>query len=163
MSHNEPGKDASGSDYPKGVRIHHENCARDYGHRGACRDANGGNLPDREPKPVTDQLLGKIADRAGKISEVAEGTRLPDLPPDELQPILEKVGYSPDHPRVEVRYYDPNGFSVEMSIEVPDEIKPYYDADMALNSAGYAVQRLMSQVVAAKRNHEEVRPEPTGE
>ena len=80
----------------------------------------------------------------------------PGEPPTDLpfMPTFEKISYTPDHPRVEVSYTHPDGTMISMVIEVPDEIKPYYDPDMALNSAGYAVQRLIAQVASAKRNHE---------
>jgi hypothetical protein len=135
--------------------VHYDGCAQNHtNHWGEpCKDVEGVTLP--RSKQVTDQLLSRIADRAGGIASVAD-----EMLGAELEPTLEKIGYTPDHPRVEVRYYDPNGLQIEISIEVPDEIKPYYDADMALNSAGYAVQRLMSQVQMAKRNHEHPAEEP---
>lgn len=67
----------------------------------------------------------------------------------------QKVDYRPDFPTLEMNYSEPNGLVIEMSIRVPDEMRKYYDMDMALNSLGHRMSTLLQDLKHVKQAADE--------
>lgn len=117
---------------------------------------------------------GFDGDGAPMNAETAEFLREEQNPPRllPLAPQPEKIAgtelktWTPEHPTIEVGYEEPDGFELHMSMVLPNEMRRYYDGDMALRALSAKMATMLADVATARHLDGlpiEIDAEPTGD
>jgi hypothetical protein len=170
-------------------QVHHIHCANQHmTHRGVCRDSQGEALHNLG-QPISTEMVSKTGMPVGSIVAIQRPDNysvspegLPNNKQTEaylqsvgmLKPYLpkestlegglvegQKVSYTPDHPTIELNFSHPNGLEVHMTIQIPDEMRAYYDEEMALTTISNKMASVLLDISTAKRLDQE--SEPVGE
>jgi hypothetical protein len=143
-------------EYMRSRRMHHGGCVvADVDHLGSClleRGKGSDTTVHASYCTLVDDLHhGPCRDEQGNWSKGSEITKdmrnINAVVADtELIGTTELKTWTPDSPLVEVNYHRPNGLSIQMSAEIPEDMSPSYRPDDALAYLSRQMEKMIVDI-----------------